>query len=197
MPVQKYIHETTEAESLAWTQPVVDAIQKQWVVKIVQDIDQNKIDKTVKIGKVKPTIFESRDDLRVPVGGAVASEKNPGQPKIDETETDLTKVKELNLATKYNLKEAYDRRTKKDLEESKEPVPVESNGDVHINQTEVPKLFDGAKYKINWNGLPIGKSGKPLKTDSNGLYRIKDSKSGAKLRLSLEQIKSEYSYLFV
>lgn len=115
MPVQYYKHETTEAEFLAKTQPIVDLKAKQQTLKIIEEDKANDYNKHVKIGTVKPTIWEERDDIRIVKGGAIASTRNAGQPEINETDNDPSKIKELNLETKYNLKEAYDRWTKKDI----------------------------------------------------------------------------------
>lgn len=124
---QQYHHEKTEGEILAETQPIVGLQTKKKSLRFEEQKAANNLDKHAQIGSVAPTVWEQRDDIRIAKGSAIASTKNEGQPIIDETQNDPNKIKELNISTKYNLKEAYDRKTKKDIEPGKYDIPVKTH----------------------------------------------------------------------
>lgn len=133
MKPQFYKHDKTEAEQLAETQPIIGKKTAARALEIQEEVDANMMNKHEQVGKVKPTIADERSDLRIVRGGDITANSNFGQSGINETDNDKQKIRELNLQTKYNLKEAYDNRTKRDLQNSKESVAPDPSAITHMN----------------------------------------------------------------
>lgn len=96
------------------------------------------------------------------------------------------------------MKEAYDNRTKRDLQNSKESVAPDPSAIAHMNwNTKYKDLFENSGYRISDDGVIVGPANKKLKTNKLGEYWFRFKDGRPKIKMTLDQIKKFRDDLFV